>query len=95
MHLSNRWSIAVVTLVLLVLALLPIAGCDVSPADADLPAAYRNAVADARNAEPSEISRNLEAIVYYNPGLEWESRIEHEADSCHALFESVFCRKRR
>lgn len=73
MYLRNRLPIAVF-LVLLTLVLLPLAGCYTAPTDTELQVTYRNAVADARNAEPSEISRNLEAIVYYNPDLVWEGK---------------------
>ena len=45
-------------------------GCDGT--DDELRAAYLNAIGDARIAEPDEISRDLEPIVYYNAALTWE-----------------------
>lgn len=40
--------------------------------DYDVEAAYRRAVEDAVTAEPGEISRDLTAIVPWEPGLIWE-----------------------
>ncbi len=40
--------------------------------EADLRERYRRAVADARIAEPAEISRNLVAVVDYNRDLVWK-----------------------
>ncbi len=55
--------------------LLAVAGCtSTGPTAAELEVAFRNAVADARVAEPDEICRNLEAIVYYNPDVIWEGQ---------------------
>ena len=45
-----------------------------APSDAELEAAYLNAVTDARIAEADEISRDLEAIVYHNADLIWEGQ---------------------
>jgi hypothetical protein len=71
----QRFSTRVVGLLFAILLLLPIASCRTSaPTDAQLQAAYRNAVADAQIAEPDEICGDLEAIVYYNPDLTWEGQ---------------------
>jgi hypothetical protein len=61
--------------ILLVLCWLPIAGCAKAIlSDEDLKTAYLHAIDDARIAEPDEIYRDLEAIVYYNPDLVWEGQ---------------------
>ena len=58
---------------LIALLWLPIAGCaEAIPSDGALKAAYLEAVDDARTAEPDEICRDLEPIVFYNPDLIWE-----------------------
>jgi hypothetical protein len=67
----QRFLIRVVSLIFFVLLLLSISGCT---NDAELKVAYLDAVDDARVAEPDEICRNLEAIVYYNPDLIWEGK---------------------
>lgn len=60
---------------LLALLWLPFTGCaEAVPSGDDLKAAYLNAINDARIAEPDEISRDLEAIVYFNPYLTWEGQ---------------------
>jgi hypothetical protein len=58
----------------LCLAVFYTAGCDCTTSDRDLQAAYQRAVKDASVAEPGEISRNLEAIVPYNPDITWEGQ---------------------
>ncbi|MFC1925429.1 hypothetical protein ACFLW2_01880 [Chloroflexota bacterium] len=70
---QHRLVLLLITL-LAVLFSLPFAGCnnDHPLTDAELQDLYNNAVIDAEVAEPEEISRDLEAIVYYNPALEWE-----------------------
>ena len=61
-------------LVILTLLLFPIfIGCSVVQGnDYDVNAAYQAAVDDAAVAEPDEISRNLTAIVPWEPGLVWQ-----------------------
>ena len=71
----QRFLIRVVEQFFLGLLLLSTAGCTTAtPNDAELQATYRNAAIDAQISEPDEISRNLEAIVYYNPNLTWEGQ---------------------
>lgn len=75
MQQRQRFLILIIALLFHVLLLLPIVGCTTAtPTDAELQATYRNAVIDARVAEPDEICRNLEAIVFYNPNLTWEGQ---------------------
>ena len=67
--------ILIIALLFPILLLLPIGGCTTAaPIDAELEAAYLNAVIDARIAEADEICRNLEAIVYHNADLIWEGQ---------------------
>lgn len=66
-----------ITFTYLLLALLLIPGCAPSIKtvnDADLAQQYRQAIEDARIAEPEEISRSLVAIADYNSDLVWSER---------------------
>ena len=69
----QRILMPVAALILVVILSLPNAGCSQSiPSDDELKAAYLEAIDDARGAEPGEICRDLEPIVFYNPDLTWE-----------------------
>ena len=61
-------------LVVLPFLLFPIlSGCSISQGnDYDVNTAYQRAVADAAEAEPDEIARDLTAIVPWEPGLIWQ-----------------------
>lgn len=75
MHRRQRFFILFIALLSPVLLLAPFTACNAAiPADVELQTAYRNAVIDALVAEPDEICRDLEAIVYYNPHLTWEGQ---------------------
>jgi hypothetical protein len=69
----RRILITSATLILLVVLCLSTAGCGRAvTSDEELKAAYLDAINDAQTAEPDEICRDLEPVVYYNPDLIWE-----------------------
>ena len=68
-----RRNLSALSVIILVVSCLPVFAA-AAPSDAELEAAYFNAVTDARIAEADEISRDLEAIVYYNTDLIWEGQ---------------------